>query len=102
MAVSPSTESLSAATQSDTADDLSAQSLALLQQELVNAHAAARQGQFEECYAAYQSLADHFAQAGNMRRAKFFYHKCLDIAQEQQWQEGEAAASLNLGMVCPT
>ena len=48
---------------------------------------------------AYMNLAELFAHQGNLQQARFFYQKGLSVAQQHQWREGEAAASLNLGQL---
>eukprot|EP00891_Asterochloris_glomerata_P001598 jgi/Astpho2/1598/fgenesh1_pg.00028_%23_10_t len=76
------------------------ENFSMLQQELIAAHASARAGAFEETYGAYMNLAELFAHQGKLQQARFFYQKGLSVAQQHRWREGEAAASLNLGMIC--
>lgn len=70
---------------------------AAISQELVVAHEAQRRGDFEASYDAYQQLAEHFISHEQLPNAKLFYERCLQIAVEHTWQEGQAAAHTNLG-----
>ena len=70
---------------------------AALSQELVVAHEAQRRGDFEASYDAYQQLAEHFTAHEQLPNAKLFYERCLHIATEHAWTEGQAAAHTNLG-----
>lgn len=49
----------------------------LIKQQLTVAETAARAGDYETCYGCYMTLGKLFDQQGNLRRAVFFYHKCL-------------------------
>ncbi|KAL3157043.1 hypothetical protein ABBQ38_001291 [Trebouxia sp. C0009 RCD-2024] len=70
---------------------------AAISQELVVAHDAQREGDFEASYNAYQQLAEHFPSYEHLPNAKLFYTRCLQIATEHSWTEGQAAAHTNLG-----
>ena len=70
---------------------------AAIKQELVVAHEAQRRGDFEASYDAYQQLAEHFTSHEQLPNAKLFYGRCLQIATEHTWTEGQAAAHTNLG-----
>lgn len=72
---------------------------AAISQELVVAHEAQCKGDFEAAYNAYQQLAEHFTALDQLPNAKLFYSRCLQIATENTWTEGEAAAHTNLGML---
>lgn len=77
---------------------LSQESVALLSQQLVAAHTAYRAGQCETSYDSYQQLAEHFTALNQLPNAKLFYTRCLQVADEHSWQEGQAAAHTNLGI----
>ena len=79
------------------ASSLSQESVALLSQQLVAAHSAYRAGQCEPSYDAYQQLAEHFTLLDQLANAKFFYLRCLQVADEHKWTEGQAAAHNNMG-----
>lgn len=70
---------------------------AAISQQLVVAHEAQRRGDFEASYDAYQQLAEHFTSHEQLPNAKLFYERCLQIAVEHAWKEGQAAAHTNLG-----
>lgn len=76
---------------------LSQESVALLSQQLVSAHTAYRAGQCEASYDSYQQLAEHFTSLAQLPNANFFYLRCLQVADEHKWTEGQAAAHTNLG-----
>lgn len=76
---------------------LSQESVALLSQQLVSAHTAYRAGQCEASYDAYQQLAEHFTALTQLPNANLFYMRCLQVADEHKWREGQAAAHTNLG-----
>lgn len=78
---------------------LSEEAAAAISQELVVAHEAQCRGDFEASYNAYQQLAEHFTLHEQLPNAKLFYKRCLQIATEHTWTEGQAAAHTNLGML---
>lgn len=49
----------------------------LIKQQLSLAEGASRSGDYETCYGCYMTLGKLFDQLNNLRRAVFFYHKCL-------------------------
>ena len=79
------------------ASSLSQESVAFLSQQLVAAHSANRAGQCEPSYDSYQQLAEHFTALDQLANANFFYLRCLQVADEHKWTEGQAAAHTNLG-----
>lgn len=79
---------------------LSHESITLLSQQLVAAHSAYRTRDCETSYDAYQQLAEHFTALALLPNARFFYLRCLEVADEHEWAEGQAAAHTNLGESC--
>ncbi|KAF8072450.1 Ttc29 [Scenedesmus sp. PABB004] len=77
-----------------------APSLALLSGELAAADEAMRRGAPEGAFASFAALARHFAQLGALDRAAMFWSKCLKVAADGGWREGELQASCALGLLC--
>ena len=75
------------------------ESLALLRAQLVKADSASRAGETQEVYSAYKNLAKYFAQLGRLRKAEYFFKRCLQISKEAKWLPGELEANLALGIV---
>lgn len=79
------------------AASLPEENAAAISQELVVAHEAYRRGDYEASYDAYQQLAEHFTSHEQLPNAQLFYGRCLQVATEHSWTEGQAAAHTNLG-----
>ena len=79
------------------AASLSEETAAAISQELVLAHESSRQGDYEASYNAYQQLAEHFTSHEQLPNARLFYQRCLQVATEHVWLDGQAAAHTNLG-----
>ncbi|GFR50138.1 hypothetical protein Agub_g12290 [Astrephomene gubernaculifera] len=80
-------------------DDVPQEALGLLRVELLKADNALRSGDTQSVYAAYKNLAKFFAQIGRLRKAEFFFRRCLRLSQDTQWLAGELEANLALGVV---
>ncbi|EFJ48427.1 hypothetical protein VOLCADRAFT_117628, partial [Volvox carteri f. nagariensis] len=102
-------------------DDVPQEALGLLRVELIKADNALRAGDTQAVYAAYKNLAKFFAQIGRLRKAEFFFRRCLRLSQDTQqgsntpyiamhvpvvhsrkktqWLAGELEANLALGVV---
>lgn len=74
-------------------------SLGLLKAQLVRADMAQSAGDMPEVYNSFRNLAKYFTEIRRLRKAEFFYKRCLQIAQEIGWLEGEVEANLALGAV---
>ena len=70
----------------------------LLKRNLVGVEKAWRDNDSQAVYDAYQNLAQHFVIYSNTKRALFFYTKCLELAVNSDYLEGELEANLNLGL----
>ena len=70
----------------------------LLKRNLVGVEKAWRDNDSQAVYDAYQNLAKHFVIYSNTKRALFFYTKCLELAVNSDYLEGELEANLNLGL----
>lgn len=64
---------------SRTAADLPWQSMVLLQEQLVRADAATREGNLQVAFDAHRTMAKHFTQQGMLENAVFFWKKCLQV-----------------------
>ncbi|KAF6257591.1 hypothetical protein COO60DRAFT_1210854 [Scenedesmus sp. NREL 46B-D3] len=80
-------------------NDLSLQSLILLQQQLVVADAASKAGQHEQAFAAHAHMARHFTQLGMLDKSVFFWKKCLQVSVSAAWGPGELESSCALGLL---
>lgn len=80
-------------------EDVPQEALGLLRNELLKADNAMRAGDTQAVYSSYKSLAKHFAQLGRLRKAEFFFRRCLRLSQDTEWLAGELEANLALGVV---
>ena len=76
----------------------SVEEIDLLKRNLVGVEKAWRDNDSQAVYDAYQNLAQHFVIYSNTKRALFFYTKCLELAVNSDYLEGELEANLNLGL----
>jgi len=79
-------------------EEVPAESLGYLKENLVDADAAARRGDLKMVYQAYLNLAMYFEQQENHRKAIYFYEKCHSIATDAGDLHGELEANLHLGV----
>jgi hypothetical protein len=73
---------------SSTAAELLWQSMVLLQEQLVRADSATREGDLQVAFDAHRTMAKHFTQQGMLENAVFFWKKCLQVCghvQQGQW-----------------
>lgn len=59
--------------------DLPAQTLLMLQEQLIKADAASKAGQHEQAFDAHRQMARHFTQLGMLDKSVFFWKKCLQV-----------------------
>jgi tetratricopeptide (TPR) repeat protein len=57
------------------------QSMVLLQEQLVRADAANREGDLQTAFDAHRTMAKHFAQLGMLENTVFFWKRCLQVRE---------------------
>jgi hypothetical protein len=67
------------------AAELPWQSMVLLQEQLVRADAASRDGDLQTAFDAHRTMAKHFAQLGMLENAVFFWKRCLQVRVPLKW-----------------
>lgn len=77
---------------SSTAADLPWQSIVLLQEQLVRADAATREGNLQVAFDAHRTVAKHFTQQGMLENAVFFWKKCLQVCAHVQQAVADSPA----------
>lgn len=77
---------------SSTAADLPWQSMVLLQEQLVRADAATRDGDLQVAFDAHRTMAKHFTQQGMLENAVFFWRKCLQVCAHVQQAVADSPA----------
>lgn len=81
----------------DGEEELAAQSMGYLKENLVEADGAQRRGDLKAVYSAYLNLATFFEQQHNYEKAVYFFERCHGIAQAAADLHGELEATLHLG-----
>lgn len=80
-------------------EELLPESIVLLKAQLAKAESAQRVGETEQIYETYRYLGRYFSQLQKPKKSIFFYQKCLQIAKDTHWLDGELDASFELGLV---
>jgi hypothetical protein len=64
--------------------ELSLQTMMLLQEQLMLADTAIRQGSYAQAFNAHRAMANHFTQLEILHKAIFFWRKCLKVGTQHR------------------
>lgn len=72
--------------------------IVFLKESLERAESNRRSKNYNLSVEGYQNLAEYFDQLGSTSSSRYFYQRCIAVAQEAGQSDAIAKANLNLGM----
>jgi tetratricopeptide (TPR) repeat protein len=77
--------------------DIPEETLLFFKETLESAESARSVGSYQQCFEAYNTLAEYFERVSDLKSAMYFFKRCAEVATEVQAHESIAKANLSLG-----